>query len=157
MTQTNDTGVYQLKNGQWGYRFCIGVDGHRISQRGKTDLNGNPLLTKAAAIKARNKAIKMAQIAPVLPQKTVCAKPKRRTVRDIFMEYCEKGRSDRAFQTIRKQDSIWVNHLDNEFGDRFIEDVSVAEIKDYRRVLPEDVLSDLWSGILPWISFCGTV
>ena len=64
-------------------------------------------------------AIKMAQLAPMLPQKE--PEPVKKTVREVFAEYCEKGRSDRAYQTVRKQDSIWVNHLEAAFGDCVID------------------------------------
>ena len=80
----NDSGVRQLKNGFWAYRFSISVGGRAINQRGSTDLDGNILRTKQDAIKARKKAIKMAQLAPLLPEKK--PEPIKRTVRDVFKE-----------------------------------------------------------------------
>ena len=65
----NDSGVRQLKNGFWAYRFSISVGGRAINQRGSAGLDGNILRTKQDAIKARKKAIKMAQLAPLLPEK----------------------------------------------------------------------------------------
>ena len=102
MAKGNDSAVYQLKNGLWGFKFCTSVNGKRISKRGRTDLDGNPLQSRADAMKARKKAIKMAQLAPLLPEKK--PEPIKRTVRDVFKEYREKGCSDRAYATIRKQD-----------------------------------------------------
>ena len=55
----------------------------------------------------------------------------RKTVKDVFEEFCEKGRKDRAYQTIRKQDSLWENHLKERFGHRKVDGISVAEITDY--------------------------
>lgn len=36
-----------------------------------------------------------------------------------------------AYTTIRKQDSLWKNHLKTRFGSRFVDEISVAEIQDY--------------------------
>ena len=47
-----------------------------------------------------------------------------------YKEYCEKGRSDRAYQTIRKQESLWTIHLKERFGKRYIDEISVAEVND---------------------------
>ena len=129
MAIKNDAGVRQLKNGFWAYRFSISVGGRLINQRGSTDLDGNVLRTKQDAIRARKKAIKMAQLAPMLPQKE--PEPVKKTVREIFDEYCDKGRSDRAYQTLRKQDSIWKNHMEAEFGDCVIDEIPVATVNDY--------------------------
>ncbi len=129
MSNTPNSQVYQLKNGCWAYRFSISINGQKIAKRGKTDLDGNPLKTKADAIKARKTAIKMTQLAPYLPEKP--SEPVKKTVRDIFEEYCEKGRADRAYMTIRKQDSLWENHLQAEFGDCIIGEIPVSTVNDY--------------------------
>ena len=125
----SDSGVRQLKNGFWAYRFSTSINGRKIDGRGSTDLDGNVLRTKQDAIKARKKAIKMAQLAPLLPEKK--PEPIKRTMRDVFKEYCEKGCSDRAYATIRKQDSIWKNHLNEAFGDRIVEEIPTADVVDY--------------------------
>ena len=57
MSATKDAGVRQLKNGCWAYRFSISINGQKISKRGSTDSEGNPLKTKGSAIKARQIAI----------------------------------------------------------------------------------------------------
>ena len=129
MANKTDTGVRQLKNGFWVYRFCTSINGHRIEGRGSTDLDDNPFRTKQDAIRARKKAIKMAQLAPLLPARKT--EPPKKTVREVFDEYCEKGRSDRAYQTIRKQNSIWNNHLAAEYGDCMIDEIPVAAVNDY--------------------------
>ncbi len=139
MNKNSDTGVYQLDNGHWGFRFKCWVNGKEVFRNKRKGSDGKPFLTKKAAMMARKAALLAAQTGK--PQE---AKPPAPTMtfRDIFMEYCEKGRSDRAYQTVRKQDSIWQNHLNAEFGDRFIEDISVAEINDYlARLYYEDGLA----------------
>lgn len=129
MAKNNDSTVYQLKNGRWAYRFSISVDGQKIARRGRTDLDGNPLLTRAEALKARKKAIRMAQLAPLVPPQSPV--PVKKTMRDVYVEYREKGCSDRAYNTLRKQDSIWKNHLNSTFGDRIVDEISTAEVVDY--------------------------
>lgn len=37
----------------------------------------------------------------------------------------------RIFGSIRKQDSLWENHLQERFGKRFVDEISSAEINDY--------------------------
>ena len=126
---TTDAGIRQLKNGNWAFRFSISVNGQKISQRGSTNSEGQPLKTKTDAIRARKKAIKLAQLAPELPVKE--KEPEKLTVAQVFEEYREKGRSDRAYNTILKQDSLWLNHLQEAFGSRILDEIEVAEITDY--------------------------
>ena len=61
------------------------------------------------------------------PQKEIT----RKTVKEVFEEYCEYGRSGKAYTTIKKQDSLWKNHIKDRFGSRYVDDISVAEINDY--------------------------
>ncbi|MDD7386784.1 MAG: tyrosine-type recombinase/integrase [Candidatus Faecousia sp.] len=123
---TNSTGVYQKDNGYWEYRFVMMVDGKQINKKKSTDAFGNKLKTKREAIKAREAAMLAARTVREEKPKTT-----RRTVKDVYEEYCEKGRKDRAYQTIRKQDSIWENHLFAKFGNRYVDEISVAEVTDY--------------------------
>ena len=123
---TKSTGVYQKDNGYWEYRFVMMVDGKQVNKKKSTDEFGNKLKTKKDAIKAREAAM-LAARSDKEEKPKVC----RRTVKDVYEEYCEKGRKDRAFQTIRKQDSLWENHLLERFGKRYVGDISVAEVMDY--------------------------
>ena len=126
MAKTNDSGVYKLDNGFWGFRFVMIVDGKKISSRKTTDALGNKLRTRKQAAAAREVAMVQARLDRERQRKI-----SRRTMKEVYDEYCEKGRSDRAYMTIRKQDSLWVNHLKDRFGKRFIDEISVAEINDY--------------------------
>ena len=126
MGKTNEAGVYQLENGLWAYRFIIKVDGKQITSRKTTDEYGNKLRTKKQAVKAREAAI----IAAHLEQERK-HKISRRTVEEVYNEYREKGRADRAYRTIQKQESLWKNHLQERFGKRYVDEISVAEINDY--------------------------
>ena len=122
----NSTGVYQKDNGMWEYRFVMMVDGKQVNKKKSTDAFGNKLKTKKEAIKAREAAMAAAR-----SSKGEKPKVRRRTVKDVYEEYCEKGRTDRAYQTIRKQDSLWENHLLASFGSKYVDDISVAEVMDY--------------------------
>lgn len=123
---TKSTGVYQKDNGYWEYRFVMMVDGKQISRKKSTDAFGNKLKTKKEALKAREAAMLAARSEPEEKPRVL-----RRTVKDVYEEYCEKGRKDRAYQTIRKQDSLWENHLLEEFGNRYVGEITVAEVMDY--------------------------
>ena len=126
MPRAKDVGVFQLENGNWEYRYVVVVDGKSVSSRKRTDEFGNKLKTKRQAIKAREAALNNLDAAEER-KKTVV----RKTFEEVFNEYCEKGRSDRAYMTVRKQDSLWRIHLKDRFGGRFIDEISVAEVNDY--------------------------
>lgn len=129
MKKANDVGVYQLPDGFWGYRFKVVVNGKTVEKKRLTDDNGMKFKNKTAAAKARKLAIHLAENGPQEP--TEPAPPDRKTVSEIYAEYCEKGRTDKAYGTIRKQDSLWNIHLKSAFGGRYIDEISVAEVKDY--------------------------
>ena len=118
-------GVYQLDNGNWAWRFTRTINGTRHNHKGTKDADGNPLRTQKAAIRAR-------ELAMIDYEAQLADKPKRRmTVQAVYEEYAEHGRSGKAYTTIRKQDSLWSNHIQQKFGYRYIDAISVAEINDY--------------------------
>lgn len=128
MSETGFAGVYQLENGYWGYRYAIVINGKRKEAKKLKNESGNPFKTAKQAARAREIAIAQEKSKALLPlQKTII----RKTVIDVYQEYCEKGRSGKAYATIKKQDSLWNNHLCARFGKRYIDDITVAEIQDY--------------------------
>ncbi len=52
-------------------------------------------------------------------------------MKEVFEEFCETGRKDRAYTTIVKQNSLWNNHILKRYGNRFVDEISSAEVKDY--------------------------
>lgn len=120
-------GVYQLDNGYWAYRFSILINGKSKAQRRVKDENGKPFKTQKQAAKARTKAIIEEQTKAKLPQVKIV----RKTVEDIFNEYCENGRSGKAYSTIKKQDSLWRNHIKQKFGRKYIDEIRISDIQDY--------------------------
>ncbi len=132
MAKQADTGVYQLPNGNWSYRYTVTQNGKRKEVRKAKDEFGNPLKTKKQAITARKAALKKEHTLRAPHEFIESAKPSEtKTVAEVYAEYCEHGRSGKAYTTIRKQDSLWKNHLKVRFGSRFIDEISVAEIQDY--------------------------
>lgn len=125
----NDTGIYKLDGGGWGFRYTISVDGKRKDVKRVRDANGNPMKTKRSAILARAEAIKEEQT-PKAKQFS------RKTFKEVYAEFCENGRKDRAYRTKQKQDSLWNNHLCSKYGKRFVDKITAAEVNDY--------LSDLY-------------
>lgn len=123
------TGVYQLKNGNWAYRFIIKINGQNIIQRRSKDENGKPFKTQNQASKAREIAIAIEHAKtnnfPVKKESIQV------TVEEIFNEYCKVGRNGKAYSTIRKQDSLWENHLKKKFGKLYINEIRLADIQDY--------------------------
>ncbi len=126
--KSKETGVYQLENGNWEYRFTVTQNDKKVYYRKRKDENGNVFKTQAQAKRARAAALKkLKKEEPVLMNRAFGTA----TVRKVFEEYCETGRFDKAYSTIKKQDSLWRNHLSERFGDRYIDDISVAEVNDY--------------------------
>ena len=124
------TGVFQLENGNWGFRYAIVVDGEKRTKKKVKDDSGKPFKTEKQASRARSKAIALEQMNVKKPKKI-----ERKTFTDVFTEYCETGRKGKAYSTIRKQDSLWKNHLKERFGGRYIDEISVAEVNDYLSLL----------------------
>ena len=126
MPKINDTGIYQLKNGYWGFRYVIVVNGQRVERRRNVDENGNPFKTKTSASKARQAMIEHERNHSASQNKIL-----RKTVTEVYNEYCEFGRAGKAYATIKKQDSLWNNHIKAKFSKRYVDDISVAEVNDY--------------------------
>ena len=126
MPKINETGVFQLNNGYWGLRYAIVVNGKRVERKRYVDEVGNPYKTKTAASKARQ-----AMIDRERNQQKPVDKVIRKTVIQVYDEYCENGRTGKAYATIKKQDSLWVNHIKDKFGKRYIDEITVAEVNDY--------------------------
>lgn len=125
MGKVDTTGIYQKPDGYWAYRFAVVVDGKKICRKKCTDKDGRKLKTKSDAAAARDAAIRALRVPPGKQTPTRC------TVKTIFEEFRSKGRKDRAYQTIRKQDSMWKNHLYAKFGDRYLDTFTSGEIMDY--------------------------
>ena len=103
MAKASSTGVFQLSNGMWGFRYAFMLDGKQKDIKRTKDDSGNPFKTERAAIKARQVSIVQVQTELLHPPKPV---KKRMTVAEVYAEYCETGRCGKAYGTTRKQDSL---------------------------------------------------
>lgn len=130
MSKAEKKGAYQLPNGMWGFRYTLTINGKKKDVKRTKDEFGNPLKTEKAALNARDTAIVKERT-----ERTQKPTHKRMTVAEVYAEYCDKGRCDKAYGTIRKQDSLWENHLSQKFGKRFVDDISVSEVVDYLSML----------------------
>lgn len=126
MATKNTGSVFQKDDGYWGYRFVVTINGKRVERRCSFDAHGNKFRTKREASAAREAAIVNLRI-----EKTEKPKPTRKLVKEVFDEFRAEGRKDRAYMTIRKQDSLWENHLRERFGKCYVDEISSAEIVDY--------------------------
>lgn len=127
MNKANDTGLFQLDNGYWGYRYVVKINNKSKESKRTMDEFGQPFKTKASARKARQQAIMNEKINATTPQTKII----RKTVKEVYQEYCEYGRAEKAYATIKKQDSLWDNHIKAKFGKRYVDDITTAEINDY--------------------------
>lgn len=129
MKESKNVGVFQLKNGYWGFRYVISVNGQRKEGKRTKDEQGMPYKTEKQATRAREKMIireKSEIQCSSSTSDTIC-----KTVKQIYAEYSQKGRANRAYSTIVKQDSLWKNHIGERFGNRYIDEITLAEIQDY--------------------------
>ena len=129
MKSTLSTGIYQLDNGCFGYRYTVTINGKRKDVKRTTDDNGKAFKTEKAAVRARTAAMTSEQSAPSVKSR------RRMRLAEVYTEYCEHGRTGKAYSTSRKQDSLWKNHIEPRFGTRYVDDISVAEINDYLEAL----------------------
>ena len=91
MTKTS-SGVYQLPNGMWGYRYAYIFNGKQRDLKRTKDENGNPFKTERAALRAREAAIIKEHL-----EQAQKPKPKRVTLSDVYEEYCLTGRLGKAY------------------------------------------------------------
>ena len=114
----------KLKDGGWGFRYTISVCEKRKDVKRVRDAYGNPMKTKRDAVLARAEAMKAEEI----PQQIRIV---RKSVKEVYQEFCENGRKDRAYRTKQKQDSLWNNHLCQKFGKRYVDEINSSEVNDY--------------------------
>lgn len=126
MSKSKNSGVYQLENGYWGFRYTLTINGKKKDVKRAKDEFGSKLKTEKSAIKARESAIRREYENRLSKQK-----PQRMTVAEVYKEYCESGRYDKAYGTILKQDSLWKNHISIKYGKMFVDEITVSNINDY--------------------------
>lgn len=116
-------GVFYDKRGHsWGYR--ITRDGKDIRKQG--------FATKTEAKEARIRALAESQEA--VSKRT--DEDTSVTMEEVYTHYRDFGSTDKREATLRKQDSLWNNHIKDKFGHRPLISISVGELSQF--------LSDLY-------------
>ena len=119
------TGVTQNPDGSWTYRIKIKLpDGSVKDTRIKKDARGNPFLTARQAFDAKKEHETRIRTNPEenIPKSKVV------TLQDVYDNYLETTAKKRAPATLKKQDSMWRNHIAPEFADRDINSITIIEL-----------------------------
>lgn len=125
-------GVTQNADGSWMYRIKVKLaDGKVVDTRIKKDKNNNPFLTAKSAHEAKKE-----HEARLKSSNTNKAKKEKYTLEDVYNNYLETKAKDKAPSTLKKQDSMWRNHVCKKFGDRDINSITIVELDSF--------LSDLY-------------
>ena len=125
----NSTGLFQLDDKAWGFRVRLTVNGKTVDIRRTKDEKGNILRTKTEASRARKRAILEAEerCKATSDNNAITSK----TFAEVYNIYCQFGRTEKAYNTRLKQDSLWKNHIGPRFGAKYLDEVTVGEIQDY--------------------------
>ncbi len=131
MLEQKSASVYQLANGNWGYRFVVTVNGKKVSRKKTKNENGKPFPTEKAAKRGREKAIQELKIEAAAQKTNTTKEIERKRISEVYEEYCKTGRAEKAYATIKKQEALWNNHILARFGSTYLDNVRVADIQDF--------------------------
>lgn len=127
MAKMDNTGLYQMENGNWYFRIKLTADvnGNPVDMKRSKDENGQPFKTKTACKRARDKKLVELQ--------TVGEEKKEKypaTLQDMWDIFLKKEASQKAPSTVAKHSSMWKNYLKDRYGSRKIKDISVSEMQE---------------------------
>ena len=116
MAKMDDTGLYQLKNGNWYYRIKLAADanGNPVDTTGRVDEKGQPFKTKSACKKARDRRLVELRESGLEKQQKKEAYPA--TLQDMWDIFLEKDAKEKAKATVTKYSSLWKNHIKPRYG-----------------------------------------
>lgn len=129
MAKTSDVGIYQLESGLWEYRIVINRKDLKVDTTCRQDEAGNPFRTKKAAKEARE--LKLVEL-KTNPQPS---KIKDVKLVDVYNKYMETGAKSKASTTIMKQKSMWDNHIEKNFGNKYLSEITLEELNNYLETL----------------------
>lgn len=122
----SDTGVFQLKNGNWAFRYKITIDGKVKDSTSRRDINGNPYKTKKEAMTAREALLYE------LKSSSHSSTHKEVSLEYIYNLYSSSSTAKtKAPATLRKQESLWENHVKKSFGSCLINSITISELYNY--------------------------
>ena len=120
-------GVTPNEDGSWTYRLKVKLpSGKIVDTRIKKDSEGKPFLTARAAHEARK-----AHEARLKNPEEGAPKKKEPCLREIYENYLATEGRDKAPATLRKQESMWRNHVEPAFGNREINGITLVELQDF--------------------------
>ena len=126
------TGVTQNKDGSWTYRLKIKLpNGKVIDTRIKKDERGNPFLTARAAHEARKEHEASIRANP----EDHSSKRQEITLADVYENYMKTEAKDKAPATLRKQNSMWENHVSKKFGSCPVNSITIIDLSIYLQEL----------------------
>ena len=122
------TGVTQNNDGSWTYRIKIKLpDGSVKDTRIKKDSRGNPFLTARQAFEAKKEHEAKIRANP----DDNAPKQKIVTLQDVYDNYLNTEAKKKAPATLRKQDSMWRNHISPIFAKRDINSITIIELDTF--------------------------
>ena len=120
-------GVTPNEDGSWTYRLKVKLpSGKIVDTRIKKDPEGKPFLTARAAHEARK-----AHEARLKNPEEGAPKKNEPCLREIYENYLATEGKDKAPATLRKQESMWRNHVEPAFGNREINGITLVELQDF--------------------------
>lgn len=130
------TGVSQNSDGSWSYRIKKKINNQVIDTKIKKDSNGHSFLTARAAHEAKlQHEAKLSNGEIELPKK-----PSKTTLTYIYETYLQSSKAkQKAPATLRKQDSMWRNHVstyrhdekDVPLGERDINSIKITDLDNF--------------------------
>lgn len=122
------TGVSQNADGSWTYRIKVKLPNGSVKDtRIKKDEKGNPFLTARQAFNAKKEHEARIKANP----EGNAQKNKITTLQDVYDNYLETEAKKKAPATLRKQDSMWRNHIAPLFANRDINSITIIELDNF--------------------------
>lgn len=121
-------GVTQNEDGSWSYRLKVKLpDGKLFDTRIRKDPNGNPFLRARDAYEAKKAHAERLKNPPAEETE----EKKSPVLREIYENYLLTEGKEKAPATLRKQESMWRNHVEPAFGDREIDTINLVELQNF--------------------------
>lgn len=127
----NNTGIKKMPNGNYEVRIVINRKDLKINTIRRSDDNGNPFKTQKEARDFREQFIVDARSQK--PEESALSKDC--TLREVYEKYINDGSYDKAPSTLRKQESMWTNHIERKFGDKLISQITLEDLSNYLKQL----------------------
>ncbi len=121
----NDAGIREYKKGFYEVRIVVNRKDLKLNTIRRSDDDGNPFTTKKAARDFRDAFIMNARTHKEESRQKDC------TLREVYQKYLNEGSAAKAPSTLRKQESMWTNHIERKFGDKRISEITTADLYNY--------------------------